>query len=130
MKEELQIALAELIQNTLQGAEAAKDFLTAEIPDIVIQLLTWHGVYSFGLFMIGIVSLIISLYFANRVIKNKDEIKWNILNFEGQHAKGILQIIASIILLAIGLTNLNLIWLQIWIAPKVWLIEYIRGLIK
>jgi hypothetical protein len=32
--------------------------------------------------------------------------------------------------IAAGFGAINLTWLQIWIAPKVWLIEYAAGLVK
>ena len=42
--ENLDEALATLINTALAGIDSSVEFLQAEIPDIVVQLLMWHGV--------------------------------------------------------------------------------------
>ena len=69
MKEELQTALVELIQKTLQGVDSTKDFLTAEIPDVVEQLLLWHGTYTFVEFAFTIILIIVMCDLYNIIIK-------------------------------------------------------------
>lgn len=45
-------------------------------------------------------------------------------------ASGLGRIIPSIALFILGLAYLNIEWLQIWIAPKLYLIEYAADLVK
>lgn len=122
MEEKLQAALAELIQKTLQGADATKDFLTAEIPDVVYQLLLWYGIYNFILFVIGML-LVIAIVYGNykqwQYWKKQDEVEPYVMA----------NIFQAFLFLPLTVA-LNLTWLQIWIAPKVWLIEYMGQLIK
>ena len=44
MEDTLQTAIVDLIGKATSGAETAGKFLLDEIPDVVQQLLMWHGV--------------------------------------------------------------------------------------
>jgi len=128
MNEQLETALANLINKSVAGINSTKDFLSAEIPDVVQQLLMWHGIYSFILFLFSI------LYFSLTCVavvtiykKNKDEIS----RFDGDE-------IFFVYMLSLGvffginipvLFTMNFQWLKIWITPKVWLIEYAANLV-
>jgi len=144
MKEELQTALAELIQKTLQGVDTTKDFLTAEIPDVVGQLLVWHGVYNLVLFLIAMLIVLIALIVNYKQYKHwtgltgeqisKMPCEWrSSSNPESARLDGgmlaLVQLFQFVWILPVGLC-FNLTWLQIWIAPKVWLIEYMGNLVK
>lgn len=130
MEKQLEIALSELIQKTLQGVDTAKDFLTAEIPDVVKQLLMWHGTFQFIEFLISIVLFIIGVVMARNLLINKDEIKWGEYDWTIQMTNGLVKASVSCVFIFISLFLLNFTWLQIWIAPKVWLIEYMKNLVK
>ena len=130
MKEELQTALAELIQKTIQGAGSTKTFLIKEIPDVLNQLLMWHGWYNFILFLTGILIFILIIIF------NRKQYKWikkgfNEKGIDWADDKPYLMCNAFQFIWIIPYEEfLNLTWLQIWIAPKVWLIEYMTKLVK
>jgi len=123
MNEQLQTALTDLINKSLAGVDATKDFLVDEIPDVVQQLLWWHGIYNFILFLFGILyffsifSIVLMVY-----RKNKEGIK----QFDGEEVF-FFSLFGPIFLFIIFLPvlfTMNLTWFQIWIAPKVWLLEY------
>ena len=125
MNEQLQTALAELIKSTLQ----AKEFIVGELPEVVRQLLLWHGIQDFILFCIGLVLLAAYGYCLRRfVIKNWSKIK------EADDSEGFLITMLSLVCVVVLSVPLMFIfpltWLQIWIAPKVWLIEYAASLVK
>ena len=144
MKEELQTALADLISKTLQGVDASKDFLTAEIPDVINQLMMWHGAYSFIVCFMMFLILVVLAYINIKVFR--------VLKYASsrpEEAKKLPSFITNydrtrvdwVGLFPICLINLfafvpfivileNLDWLQVWIAPKVWLIEYMGRLVK
>lgn len=131
MKEELQTALTEILQKTLQGAETAKDFLTTEIPDVLGQLLMWHGAYSFIENLIGVTLFGIGCKWLHSVFINKNKIKWSQSNdITTSEIREIIKGCVAGFGTGIGLSYTNLTWLQIWIAPKVWLIEYMSNLVK
>ena len=124
MDEELQKALALVLQTALD----AKDFLIAELPEVIQQLLLWKFWYYSIRFAVGALFALGIMYAAYRIsryilalIKKRgpDEFFWFMP-----------LIIVTIVASVIPAHFLNLIWLQIWIAPKVYLIEYAASLAK
>ena len=49
MNEQLQEALAELLGKANNGIDTAGNFLASELPEVIQQLLMWHGVKSLTL---------------------------------------------------------------------------------
>lgn len=140
MKTELELALAELINKANNGIDSATGFLQAEIPDVIEQLLLWHGVYNFTMFLCSIL-ILSSLYWQARFFFGKipamptEENKAGNWFYERYHGGSSIPTIRGvgysvslciflIVEIIIAFYCLNLIWLQIWIAPKVWLLEY------
>ena len=125
MNEQLQAAITALIEKASNGADAGFAFLTAEIPDVVYQLLLWHGVKSFVTSIIVLLLIPVWVYFDRKVYhvacKSDDDgdlwLGWGVWGC-------ILRIPAFIL----ACTYLSIDWLQILIAPKVWLIEYVASL--
>jgi hypothetical protein len=135
MNEKLQQALGDLLNNTMSGISSAKDFLVSELPEVIQQLLMWHAVYNFILFVIAllfIINFFICGYVLMKKIKWVSEKKddWGDSQISKQGIFGIVYGILSLVSCLVALTNLNFIWLKIWVAPKVWLIEYAANLVK
>ena len=122
MNEQLQGALSELIGKVNSGADTAIDFLGAELPDVIQQLLLWYGIYNFILFIIGLVIFVAGYYLA--LVKYRAAIQKELSG--GGEPLWALILFAP----AISFTMLNLTWLKIWIAPKIWLIEYAASIAK
>lgn len=145
MNEELQVALSELIANTSNGINSATDFLSREIPEVIQQLILWHGIYSLVCFLLGVVLLSSLPFQIKRVlsfipekIKKGDECNWYWVNENKNYSSlGFLVgksdtaiafnncmvvFFVAEFFFCLGLVNMK--WLQIYIAPKVWLIEY------
>ena len=116
MGEKLQETLTEI----LQGVLSAKDFVLTELPDVVEQLLVWKFCIHLILFSTGIMLVVVSYYGAKKLwisLKgSRDEmcIIFMLIPASG----GVLMVCA------------NLKWLQIWLAPKIYLIEYAARLTK
>jgi len=128
MNIELEKALTDLINKSLSGIDAAKDFLSAEVPDVLTQLLMWHGVYNFVLFCVGIMGLCLIFYGNYRQFKWwKKELNGN--DSMGEHPEVMLNLFQIFIIFPCVL-SINLEWLQVWIAPKVWLLEYAAKIAK
>ncbi len=141
--------LEELQKKLLEMINSGTDFLSEQIPDVLHQLLLWYGVYNFILFIVGITVMFGMPYLMYKLIKkyggvgDVHEIKdrWgdtrkvhkNTLthDYDGELASwNSLHIVTIFFYLLILGVSMNLVWLQIWIAPKVWLIEYVNGLVK
>jgi len=138
MNEELQKALGELLSKANNGIDAAGDFLAVELPDVIQQLLMWHGMYSFIMFIVGFLLLTTMPITLKSCLRVKDRAKsdydngepWTRYDSSGtsttSHLYDFIFIIYALlpIQIIIGLQCINLEWLQIYLAPKVWLLEY------
>ena len=127
MNEELQKALAELLGKANEGIDAASGFLAAELPEVIQQLLIWHGVWSFILFFIAVILIPSSFMVVFKVLKGKDiEDHWANASsqYDPMSLNGLFSLISGVVGIMFGFACLNFKWLQIWIAPKVWLLEY------
>lgn len=127
MNENMQNALAEIIRNSMTALESAKNFLVAEIPDVIHQLLLWKFTTSLIAFTASIIfGLVIPIIVGVVAFKRERQ-------FKDTYSEGMaytIGIFASLLSLFIAFLLFNLTWLQIWIAPKIFLIEYAAKLIK
>lgn len=128
MKEQLQQAVQKLIDKGVSGIESGVDFLQQEIPDYVMQLLMWHGVYNFILMAISIFGLLLWVVIEVKLFKKLETMDLSEQDWIFGH--GMLGSIVRIVPFVIVCANMNLEWLKIWIAPKVWLVEYAASLVK
>ena len=136
MESELQNKFEEVLLSLITQAEDAAVFIKGEIPEVLEQLLMWEFAHSLAMFIIGVlipVAVFIGSRFWWSKIKDKDAGSSN--EFMGiDHNYSFpwffLSVIASVIALAAFNRLINLTWLQIWLAPKVYLIEYSSELVK
>lgn len=138
MDEALEKALTELLTKSTEGIDQAASFLSAEIPDVIQQLLMWHGVYNFTWFVIGILIMIIAVIFNYKQYKwIKEDYKKDANNYDFDSYNwdrgwsfssfNCIQLAALAIFEA---NTINIQWLKIWIAPKAWLIDYAATLVS
>lgn len=143
MEQEIKGRIVEFMDLALDGVDATTTFMQAQLPDYVEQLLMWYLVREATYFVIGAVLLAVSVYGVYCLIakrrqgKPKDGASGYRLQYEptwshdedGDVSVTILIIgIALTIPFAASFAFLNLTWLQILIAPKVWLVEYVTRL--
>ena len=122
MNEQLQLAVSTLIQTSLNAIDKGTTFLSNQIPEVIQQLLLWKAIASFiefssGIFIIGGIFawLIYQYKYWTTTIETDPFVILNLF---------------CIIPLIYGSSCINLIWLQIWIAPKLYLIEYAKDFLK
>lgn len=134
INEQLQSALVAIINRTLQGMDTTVSFLSAELPDVINQLLLWKALESFLYFLIiGIGGSIATIY-----LNWKQFLWWKrphkpgsmYTNWNESNILVLLNIFQSLWIIMIANAILSLDWLQIMVAPKVWLLEYTAKLIK
>jgi hypothetical protein len=122
MNDELQKALATILNKTTKGVEAGVDFLQRELPDVIQQLLIWHGVKSGITFTAAIVLFAICIHWTVRGWKWSVKTEWE---------AGPIGLVAALPAMFLGFAALESIeWLQILLAPKLYLIEYAASLAK
>ena len=119
MNEKLQEVLAELITLTTQG----KDFVLEQAPDVITQLLAWNFTISLLWFCAGVILILSALAVSRMVYMG---------NARDSDGDQVYAIVCCVFATCLGITSVihNLSWLQIVIAPKVYLLDYASGLIK
>lgn len=142
MNEQLQQALSAILNKTMSGVDAGISFLSAEIPDVIHQLLMWKMIQSMLFFVFGIIVICWTIVFIKRQYRRSVEKTDNygqvyyvptmVFDNRGEVSPGC--VIFAVLALAGILTGVSLIsglsWLQILIAPKIYLIEYAASLAK
>ena len=128
MNETLQKAVAVMIEKAVSGVDTAMNFLVAEIPDVIHQLLVWNLVKSV-VTVVACLAVLFGIYLVVRFINKKAE--------ESEHSDHFPTVIEGVLLgglggvpCVLGISHYTLNALQIWLAPKVWLIEYAAKLVK
>jgi len=114
MNEELQKALGELLGKANDGIDAANGFLASELPEVIQQLLMWHGCRSIFYAIILCVASVF-IYRKTRDLCVGDDLERAALKSVGY---------CLFIFFSIAAVSDLMNAIQIWIAPKVWLIEY------
>ncbi|HBL4693587.1 hypothetical protein INP82_22585 [Citrobacter sedlakii] len=125
MNEQANKILADLLQKASNGIDAAVSFSQAQVPDVIHQLLVWNAVSSLMFQAIAILTVMGFLLTVKKA--------WEIA--EGCSGADFFAFwyivcgaLASIIMFVGFWFNFD--WLKIWLAPKLYLIEYAATLIK
>ena len=135
MNEQLQLAVSTLIQTSLNAIDKGTTFLSNQIPEVIQQLLLWKAIASFiefssGIFIIG--GIFAWLIYQYKYWTTTIETKWGTTKQRISEDNGpfVILNLSCVIPLIYGSSCINLIWLQIWIAPKLYLIEYAKDFLK
>jgi len=121
MNEEAQKILLDLLKKAANGIDSAVAFSQQQIPDVINQLLVWNAVSSAliqALCLTVVVTAVVLLVKAWRQLKD----------FDAVMAATILSVIIVVIAGLVFFGNSD--WLKIWLAPKLYLIEYAASLVK
>lgn len=134
--------LKEIMQRILDGIDTSVAFGKEHLPDVLQQLLTWHFVesliwFTFALTFIAVgIGYVWFVFTRKPTLNNPDHYQrckpdfW----FDGDGDMTGTQITAFIgVMSALGgfiTVTENLAWLKIWLAPKLYLLEYGAQLIK
>ena len=135
MNEQLQLAVSTLIQTSLNAIDKGTTFLSNQIPEVIQQLLLWKAIASFiefssGIFIIG--GIFAWLIYQYKYWTTTIETEWGTTQqrISGNNGPFVTLNLLCVIPLIYGSSCINLIWLQIWIAPKLYLIEYAKDFLK
>lgn len=127
MNEQAQKILVDLLQKASNGIDSAVSFSQAQIPDVVHQLLVWNFTSSMISTIIGFL-LFLGAQCASWLIFKKLKNDWAGDEFFEHPESMIVGMIYAFTYLPLALTNMD--WLKIWLAPKLYLIEYAASLVK
>lgn len=137
MNEQLQTALAEMLGKANAGIDAGASFLQAQLPDVIQQLLLWKAAISIvsSLAAVALVILWLAVFAKLFPVTKAKEAAWaNSKNWirqgDAYFTLGIAALISGIVALITASNLFSMAWLQIWLAPKIYLIEYAASLAK
>ena len=126
-------AMVVMITKITSGVETAGEFLKGQLPDVLQQLIIYNLVVSLVAFFVGILIVTLSPLLFRKAWKflsasYPERDSWNM----DQKDIGIFCTILCVFAMAVGVLviSLNMGWLKIWLAPKIWLIEYTADLLK
>lgn len=140
MNEQLQNALATILGKTIEGIDSSVAFMQSELPDVIEQLLLWYAVKGVTLFIFGVLlsaMYLVALFKAynSRPIDGSENLFWerwehknnNEFNFGWTLTFGFCGafVFPASAIMCSGIMDS----IQIWIAPKIWLIEYASKLV-
>lgn len=112
---------ADLVQNLSTILSQTKNFVSDQAPDVIQQYISWGiAKYSMGCFL-GLILLISGIWFIRKAFKINDE--------EAAAGMGIFGFSSTVAGIIITSTNIYSL-VQIWIAPKIWLIEQASEIMK
>lgn len=117
----LQVYLIRALDKTSNMVDKAVDMVTEQSPILIQEVLKWYFAYNLILFVCGLAVLGLGFYLTNRVRKWIDSHD----GFDYMIAA-----VAFSISCMVASSLINLQWLKIWIAPRLWLIEYTADLVK
>ncbi|EOI3556453.1 hypothetical protein ACMSZQ_002773 [Cronobacter dublinensis] len=128
MNEQANKILVELLQKASNGIDAAVSFSQAQVPDVVKQLLLWNSVSS-ALFQIFVIAFL--AFYAWSSVKALNKLNNGALDEIGDGLCVVWMVFGGIasLILFVGFW-MNFDWLKIWLAPKLYLIEYAASLVK
>lgn len=126
MKSDLDDQLVELLSKANSGIDTAVSFSKEQIPELIEQTLLWYQLYYVSMFLLALLMVPATYLLLKYLVpKFKKELD---LDSDKAFPLIVLIIVSIVAMLITFFSNINLEWVQIYIAPKLWLIEYINGL--
>lgn len=121
--------LNEALRGLLDTFKDSKDFVLEQAPDVVQQLILYKTVYHGSVVLGGMLLMLLGAYLLYRGIKLGQESKWS----DEMATPVIIQALFGFVGGLTGIiafSNNIQIFMKVWLAPKVYLLEYISSLIK
>jgi hypothetical protein len=128
----LDAQLVTILNDVTADIGKAKNFLVEQTPLVVQELLNWYMVWNFVLFLASIIILILIMVGYRKMMTKANKPNW-MFNERGDtwgDPRVAVPGIVFIVMFIIAMNIINLQWLKIYIAPKLWLIEYASALVK
>jgi len=128
----LENALVAIINQVTTGIDTSVTFLSTQIPDIIQQLLLWKLIDKLMWTSVELSAMTFCIIVSIKLYyKGKTYIPKNPYDTDQSdiYCMSLGIFILGLFFLIVTLLDLTVI-LQIWLAPKVYLIEYAHGLLK
>lgn len=142
MNEQAQKVLIDLLNRAISGIDKAVEFSQAQIPDVIHQLLMWNFVESLMMTIMAIATIYPFFVFSRgqfKRIRVTDDSGYDrgykttmIYDRDGDvnPLSIVYGIVSAFYSATVIIAILDFTWLKIWIAPKLYLLEYVASLAK
>lgn len=142
---DLEKVLIESIDKFNGAVDKGVDFALTQAPEVVQELLLWKSVtsfigFAFGVLMLGL-GFVYVFYTVRSIIKTRPEkggecnLYWDAFVYHNPSLTvysavvfPVLTLSHTTVFLTVAIQNND--WLKIWIAPKLYLLEYAASLVK
>lgn len=132
MEKQLEQAVSSLITTALNTFEEGAGFLSEQLPDVIQQLLIWKAIESFIYTCLSIFLFGFYIYAVKRGLK---AVQKGVEN--SPYDEETMYFLFCVAVVVLGLITLltsfkcfSMTWLQILVAPKIFLIEYAATLLS
>lgn len=128
MNEATQAALTELLQKVLKGIDTAASFSAEQLPAVIQELLMWNLVSSLLIQIVSVIYIVLFCIYFPKVVTYGTSYEC-----QGAHEPMcFFGCVAAVIMAIVALLDFfsNFDWIKIWIAPKLYLLDYTAVLIK
>ncbi|AVH85320.1 hypothetical protein RsoM2USA_392 [Ralstonia phage RsoM2USA] len=141
--------LLTLIEKTGSAIETGVNFLSEQIPDVLRQLLMYNLIVSVAWFTVGVAIVCFGLWIIKSSFKatdkmhaeyakalseweekSRDKFAGRMPEREEEFLLPMCVFAAIIIVVGMSVMAFHMDWLKIWIAPKIYLLEYAADLYK
>lgn len=142
MNEQLQTQFIQILKSVSESANSAKDFVLAELPDVVQQTMNWYLFKSLLSNFIALIFICFAVYLFVKLCNvpknfnsaNKFQ-RWSYEfysngDFKELSPAALIPMIGIILCVLIFSLNINLDCIKLIIAPKLWIIEYTTSILK
>lgn len=130
---DIQSRISSILNWVEDTAKSVGTFTVEQTPIYITELLAWNFIVSMLYFIISSLSLGVGIYLLRKSILGEFwASEWRGYSSYPKHPKMIANFVVSLVCLLPGLIGSmsNLDWIQIWVAPRVWLVEHISNLLK
>ena len=124
--------VGDVAEMTKQGLVKAVEIMQEQAPELVREVLAWNFALSLLIFLSGLLvagGVMVAMPIVYRAIKKSDlssNRSYDPCNRLFVHVGWVVVFFA----VGIGIDASNFTWLQIWIAPRLFLLEYVSNLIN
>jgi len=122
--------LVDILTKATEAAGKATDFLTEQTPMVIIEMLNWYFAYNLIMFVSAMAVMIYISLNLSKWFTVKHAPNWAYDEDGDGHVdpRVMIPILGILVALIPAFIIINLQWLKIWIAPKLFLIEKLAEL--
>lgn len=120
MNDKANEVLLQLLNKAMKGIDAAVQFSQAQIPDVIHQLLVWNAVISLLSQVLAVIIIAVPVVVCIK--------KWKLIRKNNAEPVVIVNVFTGVVGAVLFFDNFD--WLKIWLAPKLYLIEYAASLMR